>query len=78
MAVTTVVVGTKAQLVLDGGIVNGKEKTYKKTLSNVKSSSTNDAVHATSQAIGGLQEKSVLEIHRIDEVELIEACNLKY
>jgi hypothetical protein len=73
MAITTVTVSSKAQLVLDGGTVDGKEKKIKKSLSNLKPAASNDAVHATCQSIGGLQEKSVLEIHRIDEVELIEA-----
>lgn len=73
MAITAMNRETKAQLVLDGGIVNGKEKVFKKSFSNVKALASNEEVYGTMTSLGALQQKPVNGVLKISEVELIEA-----
>ncbi|MTI65555.1 MAG: DUF1659 domain-containing protein [Firmicutes bacterium] len=51
---------------------DGKEIIKRKTFSKVKSQATNEDIYAITTSLAGLQERPLVSVSRIDEVELRE------
>lgn len=71
MAITNVKEKVTLKLELDGGVVDGKQKTVSKTLSKVKTDALDDALHGTATTLAALQSKDLLIVKRIEESKLI-------
>jgi hypothetical protein len=72
MAIEEYAVSTRMQLRLNTGLDgDGKEILRTKTYSNVKSSSENQAVYDVASSLAGLQEHELKEVHRVDDVVLV-------
>ncbi|MGR6837526.1 DUF1659 domain-containing protein [Syntrophomonas erecta] len=73
MATTAMPVATGLILVLDNGIgASGQQLTRDRIYNEIKPSAVNDDIYAVAQALGNLQEKTVLAIQRRDIVEIQE------
>lgn len=65
-------VSTKLQLRLKTGLnEEGKEIVRTKTYSNVKASAEDQEVYDVATILSGLQEHDLKEVHRVDDVVLI-------
>jgi hypothetical protein len=71
MAMETVKEKLALKLELDGGMVNGKQKTLSKTFSQIKTTADDANLHAAATAIAGLQEKSLLKVQKVETTSLI-------
>lgn len=60
------------KLELDGGIVDGRQRTSTKNINNMKLDATDEAIHGTGLALTGLQSKEVLKIKKVEELTLVE------
>ena len=60
------------KLELDGGIVDGSQRTSTKNINNMKLDATDEAIHGTGLALTGLQSKEVLKIKKVEELTLVE------
>ena len=73
MAITAVAQDSKLKLSFDGGLDgDGKAIVKSKTFSKIKAAAVNDDVYALATSLTGLQEKPLLSVRRIDEVDLTE------
>lgn len=61
---------TNLVLLLDGGIVDGKQSVKPKTYSRIKPLATDENVHAVGTVIGSLQKMDILEVQRVDYTKL--------
>jgi len=60
------------KLELDGGIVDGKQKTISKAFNNVKTDALDENIHSAAITLAGLQNKSLLKVKRVEETTLTE------
>ena len=51
---------------LDAGLVDGKQKIYSKSFTQIKTESQDTALYNTAVAIAGLQEKALLKVKRVE------------
>lgn len=72
MAVDANVVSSRMQLKLKTGVnESGKDIIRTKTYSNVKVSTENQSIYGVANQLAGLQNYPLEEIHRVDDVLLI-------
>ncbi|CEH33417.1 DUF1659 domain-containing protein [Romboutsia lituseburensis] len=62
--------GLKLKFQIGQDELTGKIKTKTKTLSNVKPSASNDAVHEVGELLASLQDHTLLEVAKIDNTTL--------
>lgn len=60
------------KLELDGGLVDGKQRTISKVFNNVKTNAVDENIHSTAITLAGLQNKSLLKVKRVEETTLTE------
>lgn len=60
------------KLELDGGVVDGRQRTSTKSINNMKLNSSDEAIHGTGLALTSLQSKDVLNIKKVEEMTLTE------
>ena len=70
MAIVTKKEKMALKLELDAGIVDGKQKTASKSFNNVKLDALDDNLHQTATKLAGLQNKSLLNVKRVEETTL--------
>lgn len=74
MAVTATKLASEMILVMDNGVgASGQQLSKNRIYKNIKTDTTDDAIHAVAQTVIGLQSKTNLGIQRRDTVELISA-----
>lgn len=71
MAMETVKEKLSLKLELDGGMVNGKQKTHSKTFAQIKTTADDTNLHTSAKAIADLQEKSLLKVQKVETTTLI-------
>lgn len=71
MAIQSIKEKIALRLELDGGIIAGKQKIDSKSFTQVKTASTNEALHGTATAIAGLQERNLVKVKKIETTSLI-------
>ncbi len=71
MAIKSVKEKTNLKLELDGGIVEGKQKTLSKTYSKVKTDALDEEVYETAVALQTLQTRDLLNVKKIEEMSLV-------
>lgn len=54
------------RLELDGGVVNGKQKIYPKSFTQIKTTAADEALYSTAMAIAELQGKDLLKVKRVE------------
>lgn len=72
MAVITNKEKVTLKLELDGGIVNGRQRTTSKNINNMKLDASDEAIHGTGLALSSLQSKDLFKIKKIEELALKE------
>lgn len=60
------------RLELDGGVVDGKQRSISKVFNNVKTNAVDDNIHSAAMTLVGLQNKSLLKVKRVEETTLTE------
>ncbi len=63
---------SRIKLVLDDGIVDGKQKVINKTFSNLNPEASELDVLAAAQALSRTIERETLSVYRLDDILLIE------
>lgn len=71
MAIINIKEKTNLKLELDGGIVDEKQKTISKTFSKIKTDALDEELYETAVALGSLQKKDILNVKRIEEMQLM-------
>lgn len=71
MAIVNVKEKVTLKLELDGGLVDGKQKTVSKSLSKVKTDALDEDLHGTAAALAALQSKALLNVKRIEESKIV-------
>ncbi len=71
MAIRNIKEKTNLKLELDGGIVDEKQKIISKTLNKIKTDALDEELYETAIALGSLQIKDLLNVKRIEEMNLI-------
>lgn len=72
MAITNKIEDVILKLELDGGLVNGKQKIKAKRFNKVKLTATDESIYETGLVLSGLQNKTLLNVKRLNEVALME------
>ncbi|MBU5255572.1 DUF1659 domain-containing protein [Tissierella praeacuta] len=71
MAMENVKEKLSLKLEIDGGMVNGKQKTLSKTFSQIKTTADDTNLYTAATAIANLQEKSLLKVQKVETTTLI-------
>ena len=71
MAIVNVKEKVTLKLELDGGIVNGRQRTISKSLSKVKTDALDVDLHGTAEALAAMQSKNLLNVKRIEESKIV-------
>ena len=58
------------RLELDGGIVNGKQKTIPKSFSQIKTTAEDTALYSTAETLASLQDKGLIKVKRMEITSL--------
>ena len=72
MAVIKKVEDIVLKLELDGGIVDGKQRIKSKRFNKVKLDATDESIYETGVVISNLQNKTLMNVKRLDEVSLTQ------
>lgn len=72
MAVIKKVEDVVLKLELDGGIVDGKQRIKSKRFNKVKLDATDESIYETGVVISNLQNKTLMNVKRLDEVSLTQ------
>lgn len=72
MAITNKIEDVILKLELDGGLVNGKQQIKAKRFNKVKLTATDESIYETGLVLSGLQNKTLLNVKRLNEVALME------
>jgi len=67
MAIEVMAEKKTLKLELDAGIVDGKQKVSSKSYSNLKLDATDDNIHASGEALAGLQELPLMKVKKVEE-----------
>lgn len=63
---------TTLQVILDGGIKDGKQVRVPRTISRLKLDATDENLYVVASAIFSLQEMFILDTLRIDTAKIVE------
>lgn len=72
MAVVSVKEKASLRLVLDNGVVDGKQKIMSKTFNKIKTTVEDEDLYGVAVVLGNLQNKEVLDIRKVEETILSE------
>ncbi len=72
MPVTTEDLGSRLQVRLDLGTVNGRHVTRTRSYSNIKHDASDENLYIIGQGIAGVQEHTLEGIYRLNEQLLVE------
>lgn len=72
MAIKSIKEKTNLKLELDGGMVGDKQKLISKSYSKIKTDAPDQALYETAVALETLQNKSIINVKRVEEVRLTQ------
>lgn len=72
MAIRNKIEDVVLKLELDGGVVDGKQKIKAKRFNKVKVEVGDESIYETAVVLSGLQNRTLLNVKRLNEISLIE------
>lgn len=72
MAITSRKEKTNLKLQLDGGMVEGKQRFLSKSFAKVKPEALDEELYQVAKTLGGLQDKALLNVIRVEETSISE------